>query len=366
MLRQVTGSYSGYPITGDYLDVRLGNDHSSRRLNGSLDEARISEVERSTDWIKASYDNQKTSSTFLTRGSVVGPRIVTSPLVASATVGTAFTYNTGAVGSPSSFTMFNLPGGLQQNPSTGQVTGTPTTAGVYPVSIVVGYSDDDGNLTDSDSAPDQLGSLFPPENPGDREQVILSLTVNAIAPTITTLSASSIETTKASFDGNVTNTGGDAPDVRIYYGLSDGGTSASTWSFVKEIGKKGGEFGEIIGDLAPSTTYYYRVRAYNSASTDGVWASNTISFSTQASSKPVVSNGAVLNATGTSVTFRGDVVTTGIGTVSQGSSSSFSADRYPNLKLWLDANDTSTMDKGTTAGQSGTPSNNHANWILGG
>ena len=105
-----TGSYSGYPITGDYLDVRLGNDHSSRRLNGSLDEARISEVERSTDWIKASYDNQKTSSTFLTRGTVVGPRIVTSPLVASATVGTAFTYNTGAVGSPSSFTMFNLPG----------------------------------------------------------------------------------------------------------------------------------------------------------------------------------------------------------------------------------------------------------------
>ena len=120
--------------------------------------------------------------------------------------------------------------------------------------------------------------------------------------------ATSIDSTKASFDGSVTNTGGDAPDIRIYYGLSDGGTSASTWSFVKEIGKKGGEFGEIIGDLAPSTTYYYRVRAYNSASTDGVWASNTVSFSTQASNKPVVNNGAVLNATGTSITFKGDVV----------------------------------------------------------
>ena len=58
------------PATGDYLDVRLGNDHSGRRLNGSMDEARISSVGRSADWIKASYDNQKTSSTFLTRGTV--------------------------------------------------------------------------------------------------------------------------------------------------------------------------------------------------------------------------------------------------------------------------------------------------------
>ena len=45
-------------------------------------------------------------------------------------------------------------------------------AGLYPVSIIVNYSDDDGNLTDADSDPDQLGSLFAPENPGDREQVI--------------------------------------------------------------------------------------------------------------------------------------------------------------------------------------------------
>ena len=53
-----TGYASGYttlPATGDYLDVRLGNDHSNRRLNGSMDEARISSVGRSADWIKASY-----------------------------------------------------------------------------------------------------------------------------------------------------------------------------------------------------------------------------------------------------------------------------------------------------------------------
>ncbi len=345
------------PATGDYLDVRLGNDHSNRRLNGSMDEARISSVGRSTDWIKASYDNQKSSSNFVTRGSVTGPRIVTSPLVATATVGTSFTYNASAVGSPSSYTILNLPGGLQFNPSNGQVTGTPTTAGVYPVSLIVAYSDDDGNLTDSDSNPDQLGSIFAPENPGDPEQVILSLTVNAVAPTVTTLAASSIDSTKASLDGNVTSTGGDAPDIRIYYGLTDGGTTAASWTNVQEIGKKGAEFGYVIGDLIPSTTYRYRVRAYNSAATEGVWASNTISFSTQASNKPVVNNGVVLNATGTSITFKGGVSSTGTGTIALGSGS-FTGDRYPNLKLWLDANDTSTMDQGTAAGQTGAPSNN--------
>ena len=117
-----------------------------------------------------------------------------------------------------------------------------------------------------------------------------------------------------------------------------GGTTAASWTNVKDIGKKGGAFGEIIGDLIPSTTYRYRVRAYNSAATSGVWASNTVSFTTQASNKPVVNNGAVLNATGTSITFKGGVTTTGTGTVSQGTST-FSADRYPNLKLWLDANE---------------------------
>ena len=117
-----TGYSSGYttmPATGDYLDVRLGNDHSSRRLNGSMDEARISSVGRSGDWIKAAYDNQKSSSDFVARGAVSGPRIVTSSLAVTATVGTSFAYNTTAVGTPSSYTILNLPGGLAFAPTNG-------------------------------------------------------------------------------------------------------------------------------------------------------------------------------------------------------------------------------------------------------
>ena len=89
-----------------------------------------------------------------------------------------------------------------------------------------------------------------------------------------------------------------------------------------------------------------------------MWASNTISFTTQTSNLPVVNNGSVLNATGRHH-LQGGVSSTGTGTVSQGTST-FTASRYPNLKLWLDANDTSTMDKGTSAGASGTPANSNA------
>ena len=357
------GSTGAEVVVNTTSDLRMGDtEHNTHFIQARFDEVRISNVARTNDWIKASYDNQKSTGTRLVSyGSVVGPRIITSPLVSTATVGTAYSYNTTAVGTNSNttYTIFNLPGGLQFTPGNGQVTGTPTTAGVFPVSLVVNYDDDDGSVTDSDSNPDQIGSIFPPENSGDRPQVILTLTVNATAPTVTSTAASSVQATSASFNGNVTSTGGDSPIIRVYYGTSDGGSTATSWSKVKEIGRKGqGAFGEVIGDLIPSTAYHYRMRAYNSADTDGVWASSSQTFTTGSSSLPVVNNGSVLNATGTAATFKAGVTAVGAGTINLGSTN-FTATRYPNLKLWLDANDSSTIFTGLTYGTgSASPSNN--------
>ena len=130
------------------------------------------------------------------------PRIVTSPLVVTATVGSVFAYNTGAVGTPASYTIPQPSGrtcfcsnqwNLRRCKPYGW-TGLwyANHCRTYPVSIIVNYSDDDGNLTDTDSNPDQLGSLFPPQNAGDPDQVILTLTVNAIAPTVTSAIATSV------------------------------------------------------------------------------------------------------------------------------------------------------------------------------
>ena len=108
------------PATGDYLDVH-GNDHSNRRLSGSMDEANFFS---GSIWRldQGFYDNQKSSSTFITRGSVTGPRIVFHLLWLQLPLD-QLSHNTSAVGSPASFTILNLRW-LQFTPSNGQVTGT--------------------------------------------------------------------------------------------------------------------------------------------------------------------------------------------------------------------------------------------------
>ena len=128
---------------------------------------------------------------------------------------------------------------------------------------------------------------------------------------------------------------------------------------MEDIGiKDQGAFGAAIGDLIPQTAYHYRIRAYNSAAPDGVWASSSQTFNTTATTLPVVSNGSLLNATGTSVTFKAAVTALGIGKVDQGAAS-FTATRYPNLMLWFDANDVSSMDKGFTRSDPADPPSNN-------
>ena len=100
------------------------------------------------------------------------------------------------------------------------------------------------------------------------------------------------------------------------------------------------------------------MRATNSAALEGVWASSSQSFSTPASTNPVVANGAVMNASGSQVTLQGKVISPGNGTINQGSTS-FTANRYESLMLWLDANDSSTLDQGFSSGETGTPSNDN-------
>jgi hypothetical protein len=69
----------------------------------------------------------------VTQGFAVGaccvaPVILNSPMIATATLGTPFTFTILASGSPTSFTAFNLPPGLFLNSLTGVISGTPTRA----------------------------------------------------------------------------------------------------------------------------------------------------------------------------------------------------------------------------------------------
>jgi hypothetical protein len=61
--------------------------------------------------------------------------VISSSLTATGTVGTAFSYQIAASGSPTSFGATGLPAGLNINTGTGAITGTPTAAGTSNVSI---------------------------------------------------------------------------------------------------------------------------------------------------------------------------------------------------------------------------------------
>ncbi len=63
------------------------------------------------------------------------PPVITSSLTASANEGAAFTYNIIATNVPTSYNATGLPVGLSINTTTGEITGSVATAGVYNVTI---------------------------------------------------------------------------------------------------------------------------------------------------------------------------------------------------------------------------------------
>jgi hypothetical protein len=127
--------------------------------------------------------------------------------------------------------------------------------------------------------------------------------------TVTNLAPTAITTTSATLNGQVLATGNDAPQITIFHGPFNGGTSPSAWSNSFSVGWQNGSFSQVVSGLAFTTTYFYTARAVNAGGTN--WASPSRSFTTLTPSLAVLTNKTTTAITANSASLNGQVLSTG-------------------------------------------------------
>jgi hypothetical protein len=127
--------------------------------------------------------------------------------------------------------------------------------------------------------------------------------------TVTNLPAAGVGSRSATLGGTVLGTGGDTPEVFIYYGTSDGGTNPVNWGQRVFLGTRTGAFAQPISGLTPGTAYFYRSVAINAAGVS--WATQAQAFNTSTPSLAVITNLPAANITANSALLSGQVLSNG-------------------------------------------------------
>ncbi|MDB4302601.1 lamin tail domain-containing protein [bacterium] len=131
----------------------------------------------------------------------------------------------------------------------------------------------------------------------------------ANAPSITQSAAANVTASSAQLSATITNNGGDTPNVTIYYGTTDGGTTGGNWTSSASLGAVTSSASTTISSLSPSTNYFFRALATNSGGSS--WATGSGNFSTTTVTSPTIENRSPGTLTSTSAALRGEVTDIG-------------------------------------------------------
>ncbi|MGB2821976.1 MAG: hypothetical protein WBF17_13415, partial [Phycisphaerae bacterium] len=128
-------------------------------------------------------------------------------------------------------------------------------------------------------------------------------------PAVVNAPATNVRAFEAEIGGEITTTGGQAPNVTVYCGDEDGGTDPAAWDRCVDLGPQTGAFSEVIGDLMQGTTHYFTSFAENSLGS--AWAPTAESFATLTATAPSVVNLPATNVGAFSAWVGGSVTDTG-------------------------------------------------------
>ena len=128
-------------------------------------------------------------------------------------------------------------------------------------------------------------------------------------PIIANTPAVNVGAFEAQVGGHIVSTGGDDPDVMLYWGTVDVMTNAGAWENAIPFGKQARFYSTPLDGLEPDTTYFYRSFATNNLGT--AWAEDTASFSTLPAAAPQVTTLPANLVGAFSANLRGEITDTG-------------------------------------------------------
>ena len=133
--------------------------------------------------------------------------------------------------------------------------------------------------------------------------------VPAGPPAVENLTAEEVMAFQAIVGGRITATGGQVPEVTVYFGMTDGGINAAAWQHSVKLGGASREFSATLDGLSPGSMYYFRSFAENTLGS--AWASTSESFTTLTANAPIVENLPVTNVGAFAAALTGQVIDTG-------------------------------------------------------